>query len=142
MEEVNVKQEVVNKIYNEISTRMDLVASCGDESEEQRLLNGICKLADKVVAIEANDYEYFDKMERREIERERNEKMAQLEKEKQKMDWKRFALEAGKIGVPIVTVLIAAAANKEMQAREHKFDGANLIHTGFTWRKFNPFMRT
>ena len=143
MEEENLKQEVVNKVYTHISKKLDMIGSGNLSAEEEKeQLNAICKLTDQVTAIEANDFEYYDKAERREIERERNEATISLEKEKQKMDWKRFTLESLKVAIPLFTVIIAATSNKGMQLREHKFDGAGNIHTGSTWKKFNPFMRT
>lgn len=73
---------------------------------------------------DASDYE--DKAERRKIEKERNEAMAEIERDKQKITWERVGLEMSKVIIPL---LIQVIAFSELQKRMFIFEKTDSIHS-------------
>ena len=76
-----------------------------DEGREQYYKETV-GLADKLIAVDKDDIEAWDKQERREIEKKRNDDANEIEKEKQKLGWKRIGFEMAKVVVPIVVSMI------------------------------------
>lgn len=65
--------------------------------------------------IEHDNMEYYDKQDRREIEKKKNDDAKAIEDAKQKVGAPRFILEIAKIAVPVVTATIAAVTAVKMQ---------------------------
>lgn len=68
--------------------------------EEETLVKEIQSLVSALDRLNQTDFDYYDKQERREIDREKNKSLNDLEKEKAKFDWKRAGFEVVKIVVP------------------------------------------
>lgn len=85
------------------------------ETERSKLTQDTVKLIEKMTEAETASAKWYDDQQRREIEKERNKSSIELEYHKQQMDWKRMALEIGKITVPtILPLLIWRKSFKEM----------------------------
>lgn len=75
--------------------------------EHQKATTDLVKLIEKLNDVDRDNADYWDKQERRQIDKERNEMTAKLEQEKQKLDPARVSIEIAKIAVPVVVPLVA-----------------------------------
>jgi hypothetical protein len=87
--------------------------------ERSEAVSEVCKLSETLIAIEHDADEYEDKVERRKIERDKNDSAVQLEAERQKITWQKVALEFGKILIPSV---LSIAAYDMFQRRVLNFE--------------------
>lgn len=94
---------------------------------ERKALNTEAKdLLDRCIEAHRQELDYWDKEQRRNLEKERNEETAAIEREKMDVNWKRFLLEGAKIVVPAVVSLFGYAAYDTYQRRvmEYEKDGS------------------
>lgn len=66
-------------------------------------------------SVEKDQLDAYDKEERREIERKKNEDAKAIEESKQNMGWKRTTIEIAKVVVPVFTAGLAAYTAIKMQ---------------------------
>ncbi len=71
----------------------------GDESK--KITENLTKLTELLITSDKDNYDYYDKQERRRIEEERNEAANETERNKQKLTWSRVAFEMAKVVVPV-----------------------------------------
>lgn len=119
--------ELVEQLRNAIEDQekqLKMVAS-GSE-EEARIVKNICDLIAQLNKIDQLDLEAVDKEERRALDREKNEKMHELEIWKSTLNIKRAGFELIKIIVP---GMIGGAFYLEAQKRVLKFEETGRIVT-------------
>lgn len=85
---------------------------------EEHLAKSI-RLVELLINTDRDNYEYYDKDERRRIEEERNKAMNETERDKQKLTWGRVGLEMAKLVVPL---LVSFAGYNVFQKRILKFE--------------------
>ena len=78
----------------------------GDDGKRSRAVQDVTKMIEKLVEAETANEKALEDQERREIDRTRNESSADIERLKQRIDWRRMILEAAKIIVPTVLPLV------------------------------------
>lgn len=96
-------EELIRKDLLELE---NLGPTASSSDEEAALIKRIEKLSEVLTQAELANAKAVDDAERRRIDEVRNENMVQLEKQKQKMDWKRWALEVAKIVFPVMAPLV------------------------------------
>lgn len=94
--------------------------------EESRIIKNIGELSDKLNKFNATDIEADDKFERREIEKQKNDRIADLEEQKSKLDIKRAGFEMLKLIVPGI---IGGAFYLEAQKRILRFEETGRLTT-------------
>ena len=85
---------------------------------EEHLAKSI-RLVELLINTDRDNYEYYDKDERRRIEEERNKAMNETERDKQKLTWGGVGLEMAKLVVPL---LVSFAGYNVFQKRILKFE--------------------
>lgn len=81
----------------------------GDTEKDQIKQNWIRErsdLLDKLAAFDKNEIDEVDKKEKRQLERERNEDVTNVEYVKAQITWQRAALEIGKVVLPVVISMV------------------------------------
>lgn len=97
-------------------------------------LDAVNTLSDKLAMAEKNAMDLEDKTEKRRIEEDRNEAQTEVEKEKQRIGWKKVTFEMMKIVTPIVTggIIFDRIHNKVMKYEEEgritSTSGRNIIN--------------
>lgn len=104
-------QETMEMLESEIQNQITDLANYDvtDEKEakaKSAAVGDVTKLLERLTEAETANEKWFDNQERREIDRERNRTMVQIETEKNKLDWKRGILEGVKVVIPAAVSLI------------------------------------
>lgn len=90
----------------------------GSEKREKAVEQSV-KLIDRLIMIDKDDADSFDKEKRREIEEKKIESTNEIEAGKQQITWKKAAFEFGKIALPMVaSAVLYFAALKENERFE------------------------
>lgn len=108
-----MRDETLNGLEDYVeSQRVESLGGGEDASKaHERYIESVRVLRE----IEHDNMEYYDKQERREIEKKKNDDSKAIEDAKQKVGAPRFILEIAKIAVPVVTATIAAVTAVKMQ---------------------------
>ncbi len=77
-----------------------------DEAERSKAVSDLTKLLERMTEAEIANEKWYDNQERRQIERDRNEMMVEVETIKSKSDKKRVVLEIVKVGIPALVSLV------------------------------------
>lgn len=77
-----------------------------------------------LIAADKDNADYYDKQERREIEKQKNEAQITVERDKQKLTWNRIGFEMAKVVVP---TLMSIFAYDIFQKRILKFEETGRI---------------
>ena len=121
--EVDLKEALVEEIQN----HLDLINTVQKGSKEQQaLVADLTKLVDSVNELNKTEYEYYDKQERREIDREKNQALAELESKKSELGWQRVTFELCKVIIP---TLVSIGAYNVFQKRVLKFEETGRLVT-------------
>lgn len=91
--------------------------------------------------IEKDNADYYDKQERREIERKKNDDATKVEESKQNVSGKRFVLEIAKVVVPVLTGVISAVTVLKMQDKAGKFEESGSWPSKASQMTFNQAPR-
>lgn len=83
-------------------------------------------ILDLLITADKDNADYYDKQERREIERQKNEAQIAVERDKQKLTWSRIGFEMAKVVVP---TLVSIFAYDVFQKRIMKFEETGRICT-------------
>lgn len=113
--------EVKERLESEIQRELELLETVNKGSKEEQVLVGdICKLTETIDRLNNTEWDFYDKQEKREIEKSR----IQLDEKKSDLDWKRSVFEVVKIVLPsAITVL----AYDRFQKRIMKFEETGRI---------------
>lgn len=104
-------QETMEMLEEEIQNQITDLTNydINNEKEEKaksNAINDLAKLLERLTEAETANEKWYDNQDRREIDRERNRTMVQIESEKNKLDWKRWVLEGAKVAIPAAVSLI------------------------------------
>lgn len=90
-------------------------------AEREALDEEISMITTRLSDYQRQQLEYWDKEERRRIEEKKNDEMAKIERNKQKIGWERWAFEFLKLGVTIGTGMYSffKGQNNMLKFEEH-----------------------
>lgn len=121
-----MKQETMEKLENVISKNLDKIQQGTDDENREELVTDTCNLLDRLNEAEGKQMEYWDKEERRELEKEKNETMAEIEREKGAISKPKMVLEIARIVVPVVVPMVAYGF---YQAKLLKFEETGRVNS-------------
>lgn len=125
-----MKEETMELMERELVDRLERIGTMDAGSGERLTLHReSMDLAEKIIAAEHEAYEYFDKEDKRAIERQKIETNALIEEAKADVNWKRFVLEAGKVVVPVVVAVLGHIAYDKYQTRVMEYEKEGTIRT-------------
>lgn len=95
-------------LETEVQRQLELINSVPKGSKEQAvIMEDLTKLVGCVDRLNQTEYEFYDRQERREIDRKKNESMLELENKKSEISFGRAAFELAKVIIPPVITLVA-----------------------------------
>lgn len=102
-----MKNETLERMEGRILNLIDKAEEFGIESKEgQMAAKEALEWTEKLTALEHDGFDYFDKEDRRKIEREKIEANQKIEEMKQVITWKRVVFELSKALLPVVATMI------------------------------------
>lgn len=115
-----MKDETMQLLEGRLVANLEAMAGYEATSEERkRLMAEASIIAEKIIAEEHEQYEYWDKEDKRQLEREKLEANSKVEQEKLGVTWQRAVLEIAKVVVPTV---ISIGAYGVFQSRVLEFE--------------------
>lgn len=124
---VNEIDNVKAGLVEEIAYHLEEIDKLSNGSQEQqRMVDDLQKLVDSLNKLNQADYDAYDKQERREIDRLKNQALYDLEKKKSELSWQRVTFEMAKIIVPTV---ISIGAYEHFQRRILEFEETGRINS-------------
>lgn len=112
----NVKAGLVEEIAYHLE-QIDLLSNGSEEQE--KMVSDLAKLVDALNKINQTEYNALDQLERRNLDKWKNEMLYELEQEKNRLRWDRVSFELSKILVP---ALISVFSYKYFQGRVLDFE--------------------
>lgn len=95
-------------LETEVQRQLELIDSVPKGSKEQAVITeDLTKLVGCIDRLNQTEYEFYDRQERREIDRKKNESMLELENKKSEIGFTRAAFELAKVIIPPVITLVA-----------------------------------
>lgn len=95
-------------LETEVQRQLELIESVPKGSKEQAVITeDLTKLVGCIDRLNQTEYEFYDRQERREIDRKKNESMLELENKKSEIGFARAAFELAKVIIPPVITLVA-----------------------------------
>lgn len=95
-------------LETEVQRQLELIESVPKGSKEQAVITeDLTKLVGCIDRLNQTEYEFYDRQERREIDRKKNESMLELENKKSEIGFTRAAFELAKVIIPPVITLVA-----------------------------------
>lgn len=120
-----MSEEVMEMIDERVKELLEEAEKYEAKSDMRRaIMQEVYKLLELYHNATELNFDYFDKEKRREIDEKRNETMARIEEEKNKVPVVRVVLETGKVVVPLATSVLMLygyfkAQNKVFDFEEH-----------------------
>ena len=100
--------EIREQLETEVQRQLELIESVPKGSKEQAVITeDLTKLVGCIDRLNQTEYEFYDRQERREIDRKKNESMLELENKKSEIGFTRAAFELAKVIIPPVITLVA-----------------------------------
>ena len=100
--------ELREQLETEVQRQLELIESVPKGSKEQAVITeDLTKLVGCIDRLNQTEYEFYDRQERREIDRKKNESMLELENKKSEIGFTRAAFELAKVIIPPVITLVA-----------------------------------
>lgn len=97
-------EELLTMLNNRLKELIELSKTVKVGTEERKAVDSeISMLTNCLLDNNRQNLDYYDKEERRRIEEKKNDEMAKIEKNKQKIGWERWAFEFLKLGITIGT---------------------------------------
>lgn len=98
-----MQKETLDLLEERIVQNLNNMELHGIGSEERAAMTKeTCDLVEKLNESERINLEAWDKEDRRELEREKNQNAVEIEKIKQNVTWKRAALQIGEKVIPVI----------------------------------------
>lgn len=120
-------EELRNKLLEEVDRHLKIVEALEDGSKEQQIAVGdLTKLVETINSLQETEWEFYDKQERRDLDKAKNEALAEIERKKQELSWKRILFEYGKVFGPAVLTIWAY---NFLQNKVLKFEETGRITT-------------
>lgn len=132
--------EIREALETEVQRHLELIDSVPKGSKEQMVLvDDLSKLVNNIDRLNQTEYEFYDRQERRDIDRKKNESMLEIEKKKSEIGWARAVFELAKVTVPSVVTIIAY---DRFQKRVLKFEETGrLVSTAARELHLPKFLR-
>lgn len=119
--------ELKDALLEEVAYHLEEIDKLGNGSKEQQaMVQDLKLLVDALNVINQNELNALNEAERREIERMKNEKLYELEKQKAGLGWQRVTFEMAKILIPSI---ISIAAYDYFQRRIIDFEENGRLTT-------------
>lgn len=100
-------EKTMSMLENQIQKQLEELDNFkNDEAERSKAVSDLTKLLERMTEAEIANEKWYDNQERRQIERDRNEMMVEVETIKSKSDKKRVVLEIVKVGIPALVSLV------------------------------------
>lgn len=120
-------EELRNKLLEEVDRHLKIVGALEDGSKEQQIAVGdLTKLVETINSLQETEWEFYDKQERRDLDKAKNEALAEIERKKQELSWQRILFEYGKVFGP---ALLTIWAYNFLQNKVLKFEETGRITT-------------
>ena len=120
-------EELRNKLLEEVDRHLKIVGALENGSKEQQIAVGdLTKLVETINSLQETEWEFYDKQERRDLDKAKNEALAEIERKKQELSWKRVLFEYGKVFGP---ALLTIWAYNFLQNKVLKFEETGRITT-------------
>lgn len=114
-------------LLEEVAYHLEEIDKLANGSKEQQVMVQDLKLlVDALNTMNQAELNAMNESERREIERIKNEKLYELEKEKSKLGWSRVAFEMAKVMLPTI---VSIAAYEHFQKRILEFEENGRINS-------------
>lgn len=121
-------EELREKLLEEIDRHLEMIRGLGDGSKEQAIaVEDLTKLVSQVNQLQSTEWEFYDKQERRELDKAKNETLAELEKQKSQITWQRVAFEIG--GKVVLPAALTLGGYNLFQKRILKFEETGRLTT-------------
>lgn len=121
------QMELKDALLEEVAYHLEEIDKLGNGSKEQQaMVQDLKLLVDALNVINQNELNALNEAERREIERMKNEKLYELEKQKAGLGWQRVTFEMAKILIPSI---ISIAAYDYFQRRIIDFEENGRLTT-------------
>lgn len=100
--------ELRERLEQEVQNHLELLNSVSKGSKEQSVLvEDLTKLVNNIDRLNQSEWEFYDRQERREIDRKKNEAMIELERKKSEISLARASFELAKVIIPPVITIVA-----------------------------------
>lgn len=102
------QMELKDALLEEVAYHLEEIDKLENGSKEQQaMVQDLKLLVDALNVINQNELNALNEAERREIERMKNEKLYELEKQKAGLGWQRVTFEMAKILIPSIVSIAA-----------------------------------
>jgi len=137
-----MEESLKEGLLDELAHQLELVGNLSPGSDEyEACMKAINDLTKSINSLDQTEMDAFDKQERREADKVKNQQLFELEKSKAKLSWDRVGFEMAKIGVPLVGsgILYLIAQRRVFQFEENGrivTTGGRELHLPNIWRWF------
>lgn len=122
-----MNKETYELLESAVQAQLNAVSNLSlDTKDGKEALTKATALTELLITADKDNYDYFDKEDRRRIEDEKNKAAAEIEREKSKLTWGRVGLEMGKVIAPMLMSLVAYNV---FQKRVLKFEETGRINS-------------
>lgn len=123
-----MSEEVMEMIDERVKELLEEAEKYEAKSDMRRaIMQEVYKLLELYHNATELNFDYFDKEKRREIDEKRNETMARIEEEKNKVPVVRVVLETGKVVVPLATSVLMLYGYFKAQNKVFDFEAHGSI---------------
>lgn len=129
--------ETLDLFEARISENLEKLEWTTEKEERERLIREVEKLSTKLTEAETLTYKFASDEAQRQLDDVKSQRAYEAEAVKAKMDWKRTAIEVGKVAVPAVISLVSLGLWNEKFEQVLKFEeSGRFVSTGFRLLKF------
>ena len=129
--------ETLDLFEARIHEDLTLLGTETDEKERERLVREVEKLSTKMTEAEEMVYKYASDEAQRALDDVKSQRAYDAEVVKAKVDWKRTAIEVGKVAIPAAVSLMTLSLWNEKFEQVLKFEeSGRFTSTGFRLLKF------
>lgn len=129
--------ETLDLFEARIHEDLTLLGTATDEKERERLIREVEKLSTKLTEAEELTYKFASDEAQRALDDVKSQRAYDAEVVKAKVDWKRTAIEVGKVAIPAAVSLLTLSLWNEKFEQVLKFEeSGRFTSTGFRLLKF------
>lgn len=129
--------ETLDLFEARIAENLEKLEWTTEKEERERLIREVEKLSTKLTEAETLTYKFASDEAQRQLDDVKSQRAYEAEAVKAKMDWKRTAIEVGKVAVPAVISLVSLGLWNEKFEQVLKFEeSGRFVSTGFRLLKF------
>ena len=129
--------ETLDLFEARIYENLNMLGTVTDEKERERLIREVEKLSTKMTEAEEVVYKFANDEAQRALDDVKSQRAYDAEVIKSKVDWKRTAIEVGKVAIPAVVSLLTLSLWNEKFEQVLKFEETGrFTSTAFRLLKF------